>query len=99
MTNESEALKQAEAQQRMGASFLSAVIRVLSVATFHQLENAAVNVVVDGLLAAAEPVLEEHGRAELQAVGEHVFLNREAIRLRGDAFENSPRNSTGSRCG
>ena len=67
MTNESEALKQAEAQQRMGASFLSAVIRVLSVATFHQLENAAINVGIDGLLAAADPVREEHGRAELQA--------------------------------
>jgi HD-GYP domain-containing protein (c-di-GMP phosphodiesterase class II) len=91
VTSETEALQQAEAQQKMGAAFLSAMIRVLSVATFHRLENAAVDNVVQGLLAAAEPIFEEHGRAELQTVGEHVFLNREAIRLRGDAFEHAMR--------
>jgi HD-GYP domain-containing protein (c-di-GMP phosphodiesterase class II) len=91
VTSESEALRRAEAQQKMGAAFLSAMIRMLSVATFHRLENAAVDNVVAALLAAAEPIFEEHGRAELQTVGEHVFLNREAIRLRGDAFEHAMR--------
>jgi HD-GYP domain-containing protein (c-di-GMP phosphodiesterase class II) len=91
MTGEADALKQAELQQKLAAGYLSAMIRVLSVATFHRLENAAILNVIDGLLQAATPILNEHGRVELQTIGEHVFLNREAIRLRGEAFEHAMR--------
>jgi HD-GYP domain-containing protein (c-di-GMP phosphodiesterase class II) len=91
MTGEAEALRQAELQQKIAAGYLSAMVRVLSVATFHRLENAAVHNVIDSLLRAAAPIIEEHGRVELQTIGEHVFLNREAIRLRGEAFEHAMR--------
>jgi HD-GYP domain-containing protein (c-di-GMP phosphodiesterase class II) len=91
MTVEVEAVRQAERQQKLGTVYLSAMIRVLSVATFHRLDNAAIHNVIAGLLNAAAPIIEEHGRVELQTIGEHVFLNREPIRLRGDAFEHAMR--------
>jgi HD-GYP domain-containing protein (c-di-GMP phosphodiesterase class II) len=91
MTAEADALRQAEQQQKVAAGYLSAMIRVLSVATFHRLDNAAVHNVITGLLNAAAPIVEEHGRVELQTIGEHVFLNREPIRLRGEAFEHAMR--------
>jgi hypothetical protein len=91
MTAEAEALRHAEQQQKIAAAYLAATIRVLSVATFHRLDNDAVRTVLDSLLNAAAPIFAEHGRVELQTIGEHVFLNREAIRLRGDAFEHAMR--------
>ncbi len=84
---EINAVQHAAEFQRTAAAFLAAMARALSVVTFHQLDNAAVDGAVNGVFNAALPLLKVHGRAELQTVGEHVFLNREAIRLRGDAFE------------
>jgi hypothetical protein len=91
VTGEQEAIRQAEEQQRRAAVFLAAATRALSVATFHRLDNAAVHTALDTLLAAATPLLRAQGQVELQTIGERVFLNREPIRLRGDAFENALR--------
>jgi HD-GYP domain-containing protein (c-di-GMP phosphodiesterase class II) len=92
MTIEDRAAAQhLEKKQRQATDYLQALIRLLSVATFHRLDNAAMQNVVDGVLHAAHPLLAEHGKVELQAIGEHVFLNRDPVRLRGDAFENALR--------
>jgi HD-GYP domain-containing protein (c-di-GMP phosphodiesterase class II) len=75
-----------DSTQKLGRTLLTTLVRTLKVAWMHSLDNEAVNPIVNELVALVNPRLQVGEQVQLQCVGEGIFLNRQAIKLKGDAY-------------